>query len=414
MDCHYQPDGDRYVCIRCGDRRARPVRRNCGAVQRSAPVTTDELPCIHRGREPVGQQECKLCGQVRLVDLYRCELLNSTCTLTTLGRPSASPPLCLTCDHRQEFVPGRLRLLRPPEQIRGVGLHLAGWPHAVSSLAALSDPAGVLFDDFVDQTFSSGSRHVAHREPWVGVFHHPPPGHPLLAHVDAAALLARRDLQDSLPSLRLALATSEHLAGYLRTRLDCDVATIRYPGARLDAPTWSREAFLQDPGVWQLGWFARHTRAIHALPPLPWPRRRVMPARGWVRGFDERVGEFFRQPLTADVEERPLLSPAEYRSTLAAGVVFCEVLGASANTVVCECLAQATPLVINRHPAVAEYLGDAYPLFYETGDYAQAAELLADVASLTAGHDYLRRLDLGWLSPAAFRDSITHHLQELV
>ena len=71
-------------------------------------------------------------------------------------------------------------------------------------------------------------------------------------------------------------------------------------------------------------------------------------------------------------------------------VVFLELLDASANNAVVECIVRNTPVVVNRHPAVEEYLGRDYPLFYDR--FHQAAELLTD-EQIVAAHRYLKSMD---------------------
>ena len=57
------------------------------------------------------------------------------------------------------------------------------------------------------------------------------------------------------------------------------------------------------------------------------------------------------------------------------------------NTVV-ECIVRCTPLVINRLPALEEYLGEDYPLFYEGYSLEKVTR-----KRIRQGHEYLKRLD---------------------
>ena len=50
-----------------------------------------------------------------------------------------------------------------------------------------------------------------------------------------------------------------------------------------------------------------------------------------------------------------------YDCLLPENVMAIELFDASANNVVVECIARNTPIIVNRHPAVVEYLTADYP-----------------------------------------------------
>jgi hypothetical protein len=81
------------------------------------------------------------------------------------------------------------------------------------------------------------------------------------------------------------------------------------------------------------------------------------------------------------------LPDAEYDLLLSRNIVFIQLYDASANNTVIECLARGTPLLVNPLPAVREYLGTDYPLYYD--DLQQAAELALDLGRLQAAYQHL-------------------------
>ena len=66
--------------------------------------------------------------------------------------------------------------------------------------------------------------------------------------------------------------------------------------------------------------------------------------------------------LSVELLERK--SDLEYDDFLKDKVVFLNLVDASACNTVIECIARCTPIIINRLPALEEYLGIDYPLFY--------------------------------------------------
>lgn len=106
-----------------------------------------------------------------------------------------------------------------------------------------------------------------------------------------------------------------------------------------------------------------------------------------------------------NVESIKYLEENKYEELLRSSIVFLDLKDASVNNTVLECIARSTPLIVNRHPAVEEYLGIDYPLFYESLD--QVEELSKDINVLKA-IDYLNNMDKSFLSIDRMIDSITN------
>ena len=56
----------------------------------------------------------------------------------------------------------------------------------------------------------------------------------------------------------------------------------------------------------------------------------------------------------------------DYDVLLSQNIVFLDLYDTSANNAVIECIARGTPLLINRHPATIEYLGEKYPFYFDS------------------------------------------------
>jgi hypothetical protein len=55
----------------------------------------------------------------------------------------------------------------------------------------------------------------------------------------------------------------------------------------------------------------------------------------------------------------------EYDELLEKNIVFIELIDASANNTILECIIRNTPVIVNKLEAVVEYLGEDYPLYFE-------------------------------------------------
>jgi hypothetical protein len=83
----------------------------------------------------------------------------------------------------------------------------------------------------------------------------------------------------------------------------------------------------------------------------------------------------------------------QYDELLSQCVVFVNFTDVGVSSTVVECIAQGTPLLVNRHPSLIDYLGESYPFFYS--DLEQAARKLADKDLIRQTGEYLSRIASG-------------------
>lgn len=98
------------------------------------------------------------------------------------------------------------------------------------------------------------------------------------------------------------------------------------------------------------------------------------------------------------------LTNDEYDLILTENIVIICLIDASAVNTLIECVARCTPIIINKHPAVVEILGENYPLYYNkdclsgiSDNYflmnKEIDELLSKKGSIKKAHEYLKKLD---------------------
>lgn len=88
------------------------------------------------------------------------------------------------------------------------------------------------------------------------------------------------------------------------------------------------------------------------------------------------------------------VSDQAYDKLLSENVAFVDLYDASANNAVIECMMRGTPLLVRRLPAVAEYLGPAYPYYFET--LQEAAQKLCNEALLIETANYMQAKQAHW------------------
>jgi hypothetical protein len=83
----------------------------------------------------------------------------------------------------------------------------------------------------------------------------------------------------------------------------------------------------------------------------------------------------------------------EYDELLIKNILFLHVHDASANNVVLEAIVYKTPLVVNKHPAIVEYLGEDYPLYFDSNETTNINDDFISIEKITKAHEYLKALN---------------------
>ena len=232
-------------------------------------------------------------------------------------------------------------------------------------------------------------------------------------------IFAKRIWQESLPYCLGLFVLSEYMAGWLREQIDVPVSDLRLPAETPDL-RFDFDRFRENPAkkIIQVGWWLRRLNAIYELPvpddhAIGYQKIQLVPR--FFADSDRYLKDLMRQerdqghsrPVVGSTIEVQHLPNEQYDALLSKNVVFIELYDASANNTVVECLVRATPLLVNPLPAVVEYLGSDYPLYYQ--DLTQAAEWCLDMGRLRAAHECLLANPLrGGLSAAAFRDTFVN------
>lgn len=330
----------------------------------------------------------------------------------------------------------------------------------------------LLLDTYVDRTFHWGRSVLAargivpFRTPWAGVVHHTfDTGN---GPHNCEQLFACQDFLESLPACKVLIALSEDLASKLRGALasagfgdSVPVVSAVHP-TELDAPAFSMDKFAQNPSrqIVQVGAWLRDTFAVydlHLAPAAPSSRGAIggtsanpwgvrpavligpemqghfMPAN-FMEAIQAAVGSLdsgavqdpgtmsrgapankflagFVRSLASQVDGVTVhaeLSDAAFDDLLSRNVVFLQLDDCSAVNTVVECIARATPVFVNRLPALEELLGRDYPGFYAHRN--EVPIMLSDRTRVQRMHDWLRALDRSRLSLQAFVRSIAASL----
>lgn len=330
------------------------------------------------------------------------------------------------------------------------GLHRCGWAWVLKGLQRLDGnangrQASLRLDAYLDRSMLWGYETLKaagvlpYTVPWAGFIHH-------TLSSGVATMFAKPLFLQSLPSCRCLLVLTDYLARQVREALSetghggIPVHVIRHPMQELPSSKhFSLRQFLGNPArkVVQVGAWLRNTWAIFqlTLPTRPGSQLELQKAalvgrnmegyyqppdtidriRKWLLdtpastpppanddGMCRLPGQLLTNQCTAgmldmlqdmhdSVDMLPRLSDEGYDDLLASeGIVFLDLIDASAVNTVLECLLRGTPLIVRRHPALEEVLGPTYPGFY--GDLTEAAALATSIPALATCNAYLKAL----------------------
>jgi len=279
--------------------------------------------------------------------------------------------------------------------IAGEGVHRSGWPAIVRALTSRENGRGLWLDDFADGSYSYRAISSPRSQPWGGIFHHPVTVEsPITSDQGMCLRNAAHHPHWTVPARAVAL--TEEGRNSLSNWLGIPVIALKH-GIDRDVPRW-RPAGSRD--IVQIGSTLRNTRAIFDFHAPGWTRSYLRGASPWSLARDRQLQAFGGE----DVADLPRLSDHNYDELLSSCIVFSEYFAVSASNLILECLVRGTPLIINRLPAIEEYLGPEYPLYRDC--------LSLTDACLRETHDYL--LDRSKLLPTVteFAESVQHFLDE--
>lgn len=274
----------------------------------------------------------------------------------------------------------------------------------MESLGPLLRADGILLDTFVEDTFCwSLERNQAcgvlpYRRPWVGFVHNPPgipEWHEYLS--SPQHIFALPAWIESLPQCRGLFTFSATMRDWLTSRMEVPVARLIHP---TETPTRlfdiDRLLSLEQIEIVQIGAWLRRINSIARLKVARLRKSCLIPRLEGAARFESLLRrEQMHDPAAAGadwscVHMMPHLDAGAFDELLSRCVVFLDLYDTVVNNTVIECIVRGTPLVCNRLPALAELLGEDYPLFFSTLE--EATEIVEDIGLIRAAAEHLQAI----------------------
>ena len=308
------------------------------------------------------------------------------------------------------------------------GIHRSGWNYCMASLLPFHSKHGIYVDGFIEDRFSwkmekyydSKLNKIPYTRDWIGFVHNPPnPPDWFDVYNSPDAIFTRDVFGKSLESCRALVCLSEYLAEWVRSNCDVPVITVKHPTAT-NITKWEPEKFLRKgrPTLLQIGYWLRRMFSICEVNvPYPFFKKWLPSDYDYASKLLEIEKRSLKHPFAnksrwSGVEMLRRVSNEEFDDMLTSCVAFLDLYDSSANNAVIECIARNTPLLVNRHPAVVEYCGEDYPLYFDNLDHA--FELICDFDKIFAAHEYFKSMDKRWISGSYFANDLTSKLERVI
>jgi len=272
-----------------------------------------------------------------------------------------------------------------------------GWDKIVDVLLRLFPPKQTsqvpLFFDFGDRHFGwdywkltrsdfypfcKMRNRPMHRK-WYGIFHHP---YQLPSYWDKNIAISDYSnnsiFKECLPQCQGIVV----LSNYIKHQLDNDplfkqipVHVIYHPIIHRPMQHFIYEKYRENSRkkIINVGWSFRKLWSIYRLQ-VPREYEKILLLNGYDVGrqMDKEKqlwsdhDDVVMDEMLRSVHVYDRLELDEYYELLTENIVFLDFIEASANNAIMECIATHTPVIVSRHPAVIEYLGEDYPLYFDT------------------------------------------------
>jgi hypothetical protein len=280
--------------------------------------------------------------------------------------------------------------------------HRSGWhPIAKSLHDTLYNKDGIVFYDWADKVFKEKTILI---NPWCGILHNViryPKHEYIQKYTDRIypleELVTQPHFLKSLKSCKGIFTLSKNTAEFLKTAVNCEVYALTHPILHEGKKFYWKEYLLNKKIVTIGQWLRRY----HSICELKTSQKKILIK---TNGYDSDYKEMLKYSTCSNVEIKNYLQPVQYDKILASCLVFLHLYDVAACNVVLECIIRATPLLINKLPATLEYLGESYPLFYET--LKEAEDKLNSSDLIHKAHLYLKNANKDKLSVNYFISSL--------
>jgi hypothetical protein len=234
----------------------------------------------------------------------------------------------------------------------------------------------------------------AYKEPWVGISHVPDNIPEWFNKKQTPKeIFKNKYFIESLKDCKGLYCLSNYGKDILKKYTNLPINVIFHPTETPNVK-FSIEKFIKnkDKEIIQLGTFCRKLSSIFLLPVKKIKKSAIGIDNYNFNLLETEVLKLNLKINKSEVKIYNYLDNDDYDETLSSNIAFIDLYEVSASNSIIECIVRNTPLLINPHPAVIEYLGPNYPFYFSSLE--EAAQKAENMDLIKETHQYLKNLKI--------------------
>jgi hypothetical protein len=271
--------------------------------------------------------------------------------------------------------------------------HYFGWSGAVNNLSKLNSVLNpILFEPAIESTFINKQTRCEDtinkykHNKWVGTFHNP--------YDDPRNYFNINDVLRKPERKKDLMKCWENLCGVVVFSNEVKENYIKYSEFK-DKPIYVAKHPTCEP-----------TEKFNYDNFFNSKTKKLIYAGGHLR--DNKLNSFIIENIKTDLtlvnlNQKPV-SNDHYDRLLSDSLVFVKYEKIVASNLLVECIVRNTPIFVNKLNAVVEYLGEDYPLYYDTQD--ELISKINNLSKIKMAHEYLKRISNDDFNMTGFKNEL--------
>lgn len=237
---------------------------------------------------------------------------------------------------------------------------------------------------------------------WIGIIHYPEFTKDMNYNSDEEFIniIKNKRFIDSLKYCKCLITLSDWLNKYIKNILEYNgiknikVHTIYHP-TDFNCEKFSLQNYINNDNksIIQLGFWMRKYKTIYQINKKK-INKKWFPGNPMWKELFYKIYNDENYINNNDVEIIMNMTNEKYDSYLIKNIALVDVFNSSANNSILECIVRNTPIFVSKHPAIIEYLGKNYPLYFDTvSDINNIIDGPYFLNRISCAHNYLCTLD---------------------